>query len=220
MNLPSDFTITCHAGALGTKANTVDSVRTAVKWGAQIVEFDVTFRPTGLPVIIHSGIHPPKVRASCCRRRLAAVAESDTCRINLDIKSTSNLPEVDRLVAEAGLTDRVFYTGVGEEWVETVRKNSAIPYYLNHRITLKEALSKKAAEQLAARAKSLGAIGINSHFSTATHGYVKTIHRCGLLVSLWTVDSPSQMRRVLKLAPDNITTRQPEALKRLVDSIK
>ena len=35
MNLPSDFTITCHAGALGTKANTVDSVRTAVKWGAQ-----------------------------------------------------------------------------------------------------------------------------------------------------------------------------------------
>ena len=52
MNLPSDFTITCHAGALGTKANTVDSVRTAVKWGAQIVEFDVTFRPSGLPVIM------------------------------------------------------------------------------------------------------------------------------------------------------------------------
>lgn len=219
MNLPSDFTITCHAGALGTKANTVDSVRTAVKWGAQIVEFDVTFRPSGLPVIIHSG-SPSESEGELLSEALAAVAESDTCRINLDIKSTANLSEADRLVAEAGLTDRVFYTGVGEEWVETVRKNSAIPYYLNHRITLKEALSKKAAEQLAARAKSLGAIGINSHFSTATHGYVKTIHRCGLLVSLWTVDSPSQMRRVLKLAPDNITTRQPEALKSLVGSIK
>ena len=174
MNLPSDFTITCHAGALSTKANTVDSVRTAVKWGAQIVEFDVTFRPSGLPVIIHSG-SPSESEGELLSEALAAVAESNTCRINLD---------------------------------------------LNHRITLKEALSKKAAEQLAARAKSLGAIGINSHFSTATHGYVKTIHRCGLLVSLWTVDSPSQMRRVLKLAPDNITTRQPRALKSLVDSIK
>lgn len=126
MNLPSDFTITCHAGALGTKANTVDSVRTAVKWGAQIVEFDVTFRPSGLPVIIHSG-SPSESEGELLSEALAAVAESDTCRINLDIKSTSNLPEVDRLVAEAGLTDRVFYTGVGEEWVETVRKKFGNP---------------------------------------------------------------------------------------------
>lgn len=220
MNLPSDFTITCHAGALGTKANTVDSVRTAVKWGAQIVEFDVTFRPSGLPVIIHSG-SPSESEGELLSEALAAVAESDTCRINLDIKSTSNLPEVDRLVAEGGADGQVILTPASaRNGLRRSRKNSAIPYYLNHRITLKEALSKKAAEQLAARAKSLGAIGINSHFSTATHGYVKTIHRCGLLVSLWTVDSPSQMRRVLKLAPDNITTRQPEALKRLVDSIK
>lgn len=217
--LPSDFTITCHAGSLGTRANTVDSVKTAVKWGAQIVEFDVTFRPSGTAVIIHSG-SPSEDEGELLSEALAAVAESDSCRINLDLKSTANLPEVDRLVAAAGLSDRVFYTGVGEEWVNTVKANSSIPYYLNHRITLREALNKKAAEQLAAKAKSLGAIGINSHFSTATAGYTATIRRCGLLVSLWTVDSISQMKRVLRLAPDNITTRQPDKLKKLVDSIK
>lgn len=210
-NLPKDFTITCHAGSLGTKPNTVASVEKAVEWGAQIVEFDVTFRPSGLPVIIHSS-SPCENEGELLADALSAVAKSKSCKINLDLKSTKNLPEVDRLVAEAGLTDRVFYTGVGENWVETVKKNSKIPYYLNHRITLREALNKNAAEALAKKAKALGAIGINSHFSTATSSFVSVMHKCGLLVSLWTVDSPHQMKRILKIAPDNITTRKPEIL--------
>ena len=87
MNLPSDFTITCHAGALGTKANTVDSVRTAVKWGAQIVEFDVTFRPSGLPVIIHSG-SPSESEGELLSEALAAGAASLNRRQRDDIPLT------------------------------------------------------------------------------------------------------------------------------------
>lgn len=213
--LPDSFTVTCHAGALGTKANTVESVEKAVEWGAQTVEFDVTFRPDGTPVIIHAAA-PAQNKGVLLGKALAAVAKSDSCKINLDLKSTKNLPEVDRLVAEFGLTDRVFYTGVGENWVETVKSNSSIPYFLNHRITLREAFCKKSAEKLADKAKSLGVMGINSHYPTATHTFVTVMHKHGLLVSLWTVDKPQQMKRILKIAPDNITTRKPEILKTLL----
>lgn len=213
--LPDGFTVTCHAGALGTKANTVESVEKAVEWGAQTVEFDVTFRPDGTPVIVHAAA-PAQNEGVLLGKALAAVAKSDSCKINLDLKSIKNLPEVDRLVAEFGLSDRVFYTGVGENWVETVKSNSSIPYFLNHRITLREAFCKKSAEKLADKAKSLGVMGINSHYSTATHTFVAVMHKHGLLVSLWTVDKPRQMKRILKIAPDNITTRKPEILKTLL----
>lgn len=213
--LPDGFTVTCHAGALGTKANTVESVEKAVEWGAQTVEFDVTFRPDGTPVIIHAAAPAQNEGVLLCKA-LAAVAKSDSCKINLDLKSTKNLPEVDRLVAESGLAERVFYTGVGENWVETVKNNSSIPYFLNHRITLREAFCKSSAEKLADKAKSLGVIGINSHYSTATHAFVAVMHKHNLLVSLWTVDKPRQMKRILKIAPDNITTRKPEILKTLL----
>ena len=211
---PKGFTITCHAGAMLTKANSLSSVRTAVEWGADIVEFDVSFRPDGTPVIIHNS-NPSDTQGEFLENALEIVAESPSCRINLDIKSTANLAAVDELVKLKGLESRVFYTGVFEDWVDTVKHNSSIPYYLNHKITAEEATDKSAAQAAADKATALGTIGINSNYKTASKLFVDTAHENGLLVSLWTLNKPKEMVKILKLMPDNITTKKPNMLKAL-----
>ncbi len=208
------LTITYHAGAMHTKANSPSSITAALEADAKIVEFDVSFRPDGTPVIIHNSA-PSQNQGILLADALAVVAKSENCRINLDIKSTANLGEVDRLVKKAGLFDRVFYTGVFADWVEKVKSTSSIPYYLNHNVTPDEASDPRAAQTVADNAKSLGAIGINSNFKNANEMFIEKMRENGLPVSLWTVNEISDMVRVIDLKPDNITTKKPHIMKLL-----
>lgn len=209
---PHNFTVTYHTGALNTPANSIESIEIALADGAEIIEFDVTFRPDGTAVIIHSD-SPAADEGILLDDALEAVAKSDKCKINLDIKSVANLPEVDRLINKRGLFERAFYTGVFDYWVEDVKKNSSIPYYLNHRITDEEATDKQAAQALADKAKSLGVIGINSFFGTASKLFTDTMHENGLSVSLWTANTAKNISAAAECIPDNITTKKPNILK-------
>ena len=213
--LPDGFTVTYHAGALHTKPNTIESIKAALDHGAKVVEFDVTFRPDGTAVIIHSGA-PKQNEGVLLDEALKTVATDKQCRINLDIKSTANLPQVDILVAKYGLTDRVFYTGVFRDWVDTVKKNSAIPYFLNHKITAEESKSAELLQKLADEIISLGAIGLNSHFGNATPLATEIMHKNNLLVSLWTANKSSDMAKVMVCLPDNITTKKPHLLTQMI----
>lgn len=214
--LPENFTITCHAGALFTSPNTLQSIRASLEWGAQIVEFDVSFRPDGTPVIIHDS-NPAMNKGVLLSDALSVVATSDSCKINLDIKSTANLPAVDKLVRQYNLFDRVFYTGVFADWVEKVKSTSEIPYYLNYNVSKAEAENADALQAVADKTISLGAIGINSNHKNANDLFVKTAHENGLLVSLWTANKFNDMCRVLKLKPDNITTKKPAVLNSIIN---
>ncbi len=213
--LPENFTITCHAGAFHTKANSLDSIRTALDWGADIVEFDVSFRPDGTAVIIHNS-SPSENQGVLLDVALKTVASVKKCKINLDIKSTANLPEVDRLVKKHNLFDRVFYTGVFEDWVEDVKSTSDIPYYLNHKITKEESENEKSALEIINKAKNLGAFGINSHYKNSSAYFSDIARKNGLSVSLWTVNKTSDMVKVIEMKPDNITTKKPGILKLIV----
>lgn len=207
-DLPDNFTLTYHAGAMHTKPNTLQSIKHALEHGAKTVEFDVTFRPDGTPVIIHSS-SPKSNEGVLLSDALDIVVKDKYCQINLDIKSTTNLSEVDKLVKEKGLFERVFYTGVFEDWVEKVKKDSVIPYYLNHSISQEEAASAEKIQALADKAKALGAMGINSKFTNANKTFVDVTRKNGLLVSLWTVNKASDIVRILNIKPDNITTKMP-----------
>jgi len=215
INLPEGFTITCHTGALYTAANSLKSIETSIDWGAQIVEFDVSFRPDGTPVIIHNS-KPNQNQGILFEKALDEVAKSDTCKINLDIKSTANLPAVDELVKAKGLEDRVFYTGVFEDWIKTVKNNSSIPFFINFNPNKKESNSKEYVDRIIKTAKETGAIGINSNFRGVSKLMVDTLKENGLLVSLWTANKIPDMLEALSFCPDNITTKKPHILKKLI----
>lgn len=212
--LPEGFTVTYHAGAMHTPPNSIYSLKAAIEADARVVEFDVSFRPDGIPVIIHNA-EPDASQGELLEKALKVVAEHPTCKINLDIKSMDNLGEVDELVKLYGLTERVFYTGVFEDWVETVSKNSNIPYYINYNVSAEEVKAETKLQAVADKVKDYGAVGINSNYENATKLFCDVMHKNGLLVSLWTVNSPTDMKRVLETCPDNITTKRPELLKLL-----
>ena len=95
--LPKEFTVTSHAGAFGTRANSISSIRTAVEKNSDVIEFDVSFRPDGTAVIIHNS-SPSQRQGVLLEKAVEEFSKSKNGKLNLDIKSTANLPEVDRLI--------------------------------------------------------------------------------------------------------------------------
>ncbi len=210
------ITVTAHAGAMNTRANSVSSVKQIVQTAADIVEFDVSFRPDGTPVAIHKD-RPSIRQGTLLSKMLAAVAESETMQINLDLKSETNLPALMPLIREFGLLKRVFFTGVERERALKVREQCPeIPYYLN--TSLEKKNDSEYLRTLAREIRMLGCVGINMHYSNATQLAVDIMHEEGLLVSLWTVGKAADMQRLLNYGADNITTRKPLKLLRLIDN--
>jgi len=192
-----NISITAHAGALGTAPNTLDSIQAALAFGVDILEVDVRFLPDGAPALGHDNVTP---RSPALETVFALLRGYET-RINLDMKETSRTANIAQLVAQYGLQGRVFLTGIEEKHVPAVR-GCGLPYYLNSADT--------------AAAWALGALGPNISYRQCTGELVRAAHKQNLLVSVWTVDSPMAMRQMCRLGVDNITTRRPDILQRIL----
>lgn len=210
----NNFTVTWHAGAMKTEPNTLESIELAIKNNAEIIEIDVSFRPDGTPVIIHSD-SPSQNQGVLLTEAIRLLSES-SCKVNLDLKSTANLSMVDKIINDYSMISRVFYTGVFESWVYTVKANSQIPYYLNYSVTKEESKKEDAAQAVADKAKALGVIGINANFKRVKKLFSDIMHQNGLEVSLWTANRKSEMKKVIKANPDNITTKRPDLLNKIL----
>ena len=220
VRLPEDFTVTAHSGCEGTPDNSMEFIRKGVEINAQILEVDVTFRADGTPVLIH------KEQADADEGLLFDEAvryiseNSDTVRLNLDLKSTANLPEVVRILDRYGMRERCFYSGVNADFVEAVRADGELPYYLNTTITRWKKHSPKELNAALERVKKSGAIGINCSLKYASKEMVELFRENGLLVSYWTANSKKEMIKLLNIAPDNITTRRPVFLNEIKNSVR
>lgn len=203
--------VTAHSGAFGTPDNSIEYVKKVIEAHCAIFEIDVTFRPDGTPVVIHSGA-PGENEGVLLRDVFTLAAADPAIRMNLDLKSMKNLPAVDALLEEFGLAGRAFYTGVTAKWVETVKRSSRTPYYLNAGVFPVFRGSVPALLALADRVKRLGALGINTHYSNCTPAMVKAFRKKGLEISVWTVNDEENAAKYVAMDVDNITTRHPDLL--------
>ena len=214
-DLPDRFTITAHSGCEHTPDNTILSIERAFESGADVTEIDLSFNKDGVPVLSHD---KPKGGEPTLAEAFRKLADCAPMQMNIDVKSTDNLTEVRRLAEESGVLDRVFYTGVSEEFLDAVRTQTPmIPYYLNADLPVPEKQTDEFLQELIRTVRCAGAIGINAHHGNVSSRLVGTAHKNGLLFSIWTVDHKSDMLRVLGFAPDNITTRKPSALRQLIE---
>lgn len=211
--LPTGFIYTAHTGCVDTADNSLESIEKGAENGAKVVEFDLNFTADKKAVLSHDD---PKGGEVTLEQAFKKLSEYETLGANVDVKSTANLAEVQALAEKYDLIDRIFYTGVTLEDVETVRRDSPyIRYFLNVNINK----GKNKADYIASLVKTVsdsGAIGVNFSKKYATAEIVKAFHNAGLLVSIWTADSDYDIYRILSLSPDNITTRRPDKLKRMV----
>ena len=218
--IPQEFTVTAHTGALLTKRNSVKSVITSIKACADIIEVDVTFRKDGTVVIIHSD-SPADNEGVLFEKIAEKLAKRSTVKANLDLKAYSNTAGVQEILSRHKLLDRAFYTGVFPENVEQVKKGSPlIPYYINGYIDKSNMDNDEYLHSLANEIAQMGAIGLNAHFSCINKKVTNIMHSHSLLVSAWTVNKRKDQCRILSYGVDNITTTSPIKLMAILRSVR
>lgn len=213
MNTIAPITVTAHSGSMGLPDNSIEAMEAGIRAGASIVEFDLRFLPDGTPVLSHDA---PTGATVLLEDAFSLLRRSPGIKANVDVKDPFLLDRVAPLAARMGVLDRLFYTGVGDDWVRTVKEKSPeIPYYLNTDVTEDSDADPAAAPgriyaALAEKTKRLGAIGINIHHSHLDEELLRVFRETGLPVSVWTVNDPKDIARITALRPDNITTRRPD----------
>ena len=214
MNLPENFTVTAHSGCEKTTPNSLDSLKAADKLNCDIAEVDVRFTDEGIPVMAHDRNFSD---VTALEDAFSLVSGFDRLKLNLDIKETTHLADIIPLAEKYSMTDRVFCTGIFEKDTQEMKKQlPGYTYYLNMGIKPAVFQTKRYLDKICRIIKENGAVGINCNHKKVTKKMVDYLHKNNLFVSLWTVDNEKDMKRVLSLCPDNITTRHPSELKKLI----
>lgn len=200
--------VTAHTGCEGTEANSLEAIARGAASGANAVEFDVRFL-NGAPVLAHDKSEGELLSFA---EALDEVKKYDGLELNIDLKEYSNLPEVQRIVEEKGMLDRVYFTGVFFRHVRLVRAFAPkIPYFVNNYPVISSHF-KCLSRILAKRLKRRGALGININKKLFSPYVMDAIKEQGLLNSIWTVSDEAEMPAFVDMQPDNITSREPTKL--------
>ena len=216
--LPERFTLTAHTGCEGTKDNSLDSIVVAFVSGADIVEFDLFFDENGVPVLSHD---EPKGSEPTLEDAFKMLSVYKKLGINIDIKRTDDLSRVVCLAEKYELKDRIFFTGVVDEFVEAVKQGAPeISYFLNKDIDFLRKNDDDYINELIAEVISCGARGLNIRYTNCTAKLVEKCHENNLEVSVWTVNNKFDMKKVLMLGVDNVTTRKPKAYNEIISSVR
>ena len=214
IELREGFTYTAHTGCANTPDNSLEAIEQGVKYGADIIEFDLHFLSDGTPVLSHD---EPQGNEVTLDEAFKKVSKYKDIRVNVDIKATANLKVVYPLAKKYGIENQIFYTGVKTEFVEAVKKDSPeVPYYLNVDVAKPRKQTPEYLEGLVEEVKKSGAIGINFNKDNATKELVDIFHENDLLVSIWTVNEEKDIYKILHLSPDNITTRRPDKMSEIL----
>lgn len=218
LHLSDSFTVTAHSGSMDTKDNSLESIEKAISIDADVVEFDVRFQSDGTPVMAHDRMGVNK--AVKVEDAFKIITEPGVdIKINLDIKETTNLIDLEKLVVRYSLEDRAFMTGVTEDKVSEVKRQcSVLKYYLNYspaklKIS-KESYQNKVLQLL----EQTGAIGINCNYIYMSERLAETLHAKGYLLSIWTVNQEDKIARCLVLGADNVTSKVPDRVIDLIDN--
>ncbi len=216
LNLPGGFTYTAHTGCVGTADNSLEAIDAGAKYGAQIVEFDLNFTADGVPVLAHDD---PENASVTLDEAFKKVSEYDYLKANVDVKSTAAPEKVLSIARKYSIEQRIFFTGIFEKDVDAVIKSCpSVEYYLNIDVIPPNEQDGEYIASLVRTVKACGAVGINFNKDSATRELVEKFRENGLLVSIWTVNNEADMHRILAFAPDNITTRRPDKLRKIISA--
>ena len=180
--LPKDFTFTAHTGCMGTAQNSLESIKAGAESGASVVEFDLRFANDGEPVLSHD---EPVGGEVTLDKAFEYVSQFDNIKVNVDIKTCDALEKVYPMAQKYGIEKRIFYTGVHEGFVESVKKDSPeVPYYLNFKVKWWRKNNEKYILSVVDKVKQAGAVGINFKYTGASEKLVKIFHYQALTVQM------------------------------------
>ncbi|WP_308637576.1 glycerophosphodiester phosphodiesterase [Paenibacillus silvisoli] len=226
-----------HTGCGDYPDNTIASFKEALASGAQIAEVDVHAAADGTAVLLHDDspllrthsyeqLNQADVRirldASYEQHELATLEQilqlsaHEGISLNLDLKSAEAIEPTVRLIRRYGAENSAYITGCSDGMTE---RYPDIQVMLNTPVELTEgerASYESYAEFVCRAAKDAGYAGLNMKASTCLQPIVERAHAVGLLVWVYTVDDPEQMKQYAGMGVDAITTRNPKDLLNLL----
>lgn len=217
LNFVDGFTITAHTGAYNTPDNTIEFVQKAIDEKVSVLEIDVRQRPDGTVVMGHD-IITTNNDGTEITAVFRMVKETDI-KINLDIKETKALPALHDIIVDFGMIDQVFLTGIESFDVKAVKASCPdIAYYINYMPSRIKIFSDDYQEKIINMLEETGAVGINCQHTYASATLADVLHKSGYKLSVWTVDTKRDVKRMLVSKPDNITTHDPHLIQEVIDN--
>ena len=212
------FTVTAHTGAFDTPENSMESVQAAIENNVQIIEIDIRQRPDKTLVISHDIVVMNNEGTPLAD--VFALLQQDDCLINLDIKETRTLDPLHDMLVEYNLLSRAFLTGIDQMNVNAVKESSCadMDYYLNCQPSRIKIFTDDYKVRIIDLLKETGAVGINCNYKYACATLSNLLHENGYKLSVWTVNTKFEMKRMLVTQPDNITTKEYGKLMSVIDN--
>ncbi|MFH8469777.1 glycerophosphodiester phosphodiesterase [Streptomyces sp. NPDC017991] len=208
------------------RENTLDSLRSALRRGADAVEIDV--RPTrdGVPVLLHDDTlkrlweqdRPLRSLSADEVRGLTsggiptleeALKATDEGRLMVDLPGPVDARAVRRIIGvvrDFGAEERVYYCAGAAAMLAVRAAEPAAEIAL----TWTSLAPPRPALLDAVRPRWL-----NYRFGLVDRDLVDRVHKDGYLVSVWTPDTRRSMRRLLDTGVDSITTNRVDTLRAL-----
>ena len=231
-----------HRGAsVDAPENTMPAFELALEQGAQMLEFDVRPTTDGTVVAFHddtterwNGV-PQRIDqlsfADVQRLDIGGAqvptldelchwAASTDLELNVEIKVTGIEAEVDRIVRQHGLIDRVVVSSFVGEALQRMRQIAPdiARGVLMGTTTLAPRVRVREAWPLPT---------LRQHVAHAWHPawqlpllarLIPRVQRAGFAIYVWTVDDPIVMQRLLALGVDGIITNKPALLRDTITS--
>lgn len=209
------------------RENTLPSLRSALRKGADVVEVDVRMTSDGVPVLLHDatlerlwGVR--EAVTSLTREEvaeatgggvpdlaeaLAALRDGGRARVLLDLTEVGQAEPAVEAVRAAGLGPRAYYCG----GLAALRRVRALDADAEIALTWKTSLrpAQGLLEELRPR-------WLNLRFGLVDPATVAWAREHGLLVAAWTADWERSMLRLLDLGVDAVTTNRLGALRRMI----
>lgn len=211
-----DFTVTAHTGAYDTPMNTLESVQAAIDNNAQILELDVRQRPNGTVVMSHDIVVTNNDGNEI--EEAFELLKGKNIKINLDVKETKALDNLYQLLVEYNLVENSFLTGIEIINVKAVKESACadMDYYLNYIPSRSRVFFDEYRQKLIDLLEETGAIGINCNYKYANSQLSNLLHKKGYKLSVWTVDTERKAKKMLIIKPDNITTKKPYMIEKVI----
>lgn len=218
LSFVDDFTVTAHSGAYDTEMNTIQSVQAAVDNNADIVELDIRQRPDGTVVMNHDFVVTNNDGNPI--EEAFVILQNADIKINLDIKETKSLDNLYNLLVKYNLVERSFLTGIEMINVKAVKESACadMDYYLNYMPSRARVFFDEYRQKLIDLLEETGAVGINCNHKYASSQLSSLLHKKGYKLSVWTVDKERTAKKMLAIKPDNITTKNPDMIKKVIDN--
>jgi glycerophosphoryl diester phosphodiesterase len=213
-----------HRGAAGhAPENTLAAIQKGIALGIDFAEIDVRRTADGVLVVLHD---ETVNRTTDGKGRVDRLSLQDVKKFDAgNGEQIPTLEEVLRITAgRAGLMLELKVKGLAQQAVEAVRGagfRDPVIYasFLHDELTHVQAVDPGASLMMlfgrlpqapVARAIEHGPSHVGLRHDTATRRLVEAFHRAGLLVFVYTADSPGDIQHALSVGVDGVISNFPE----------